>query len=392
MQRSHDPFRDVHVRLRGSRRWSRPALHAFVPAALLLLAGCSKVEAPPPEAPRPVRAIVVGSGAGAASAVYSGEIRARYETRLGFRTSGKVVVRLVEVGSHVRAGQPLLRMDVVQETLQLASSDAEVEAAQSRVKKFRQDVDRTEQLLALKFASQAELDAQRQALTEAEAGLRAAQSRRQISLNQHGFSELRAERNGVVTALAAEVGQVVSAGVPVVSVAVDGEREVQISVPESRVDELRRARLIRVSAWALPGRQWPGTLRELAPDTDNVTRTYLARIAVHGADPSLRLGMTASVQLAEPDAAAGGAFRVPLTAIYDKARQPQVWVIDRKSGLVALRRITLGSALNDEVWVSSGLTAGETVVTAGVHLLTEGQKVSVLQAAAAQSQASEPAK
>ena len=353
----------------------------------MLLTACSKQEEAQPEAPRPVRTVVAGAGSATTTASYSGEVRARYESKLGFRTAGKVVSRLVEVGSHVRTGQVLLRMDIVQESLQVEASEADVEAAQSRVTKLRLDVNRTEQLLNRKFASQAELDQQRQALTEAESGLKSAQARRQLNMNQRGYAELKAERDGVVTAIAAEVGQVVSAGQPVVSVAADGEREIVVSVPESRVNELRQAKKMLVTAWALPSKEWHGSLRELAPDADSVTRTYTARISVQGADASLLLGMTAAVQVIDEGSSGASAIRLPLTAIYDKSGQPQVWVVDKNKGTVATHKVVLGSAQNDEVWISGGLSGGETVVTAGVHLLTEGQVVRLANSAPAAAQA-----
>jgi RND family efflux transporter MFP subunit len=158
-----------------------------------------------------------------------------------------------------------------------------------------------------------------------------------------------------------------------VTVAADGEREVVISIPESRVDELRSAKSLKVSAWARRGKVYHGTLRELAPDTDSVTRTYSARIAVQDADAGLMLGMTASVFAADVDGQR--AIRLPLTAIYDQAGQPVVWVIDDKTAQVAARPVTLGSAQDDNVLIAGGLQGGETVVTAGVHMLRAGQKV-----------------
>lgn len=346
-------------------------------AAVLVLSGCSKPEVTASEAPRPVRTVIAGSGPQSLTTTYSGEVRARYESKIGFRTSGKVVSRLVEVGSHVRSGQALMRMDVVQESLQVAASEADVEAAQSRVAKLRQDIERTEQLLSKKYASQAELDQLTHAMTEAQAGLKAAQAKRQLNVNQRGYSELTAERDGVVTALAAEVGQVVAAGQPVVTMAADGEREVLVSVPESRVSELQSTKEMKITAWAQPGKMWRGTLRELAPDADSVTRTYLARVSVRDAGPTLLLGMTASVQLAASEPTGSG-IRLPLTAIYDKSGQTQVWLVDSKTETVIPRNVVLGSTQSDDVWITSGLSGGETVVTAGVHLLAKGQKVRLL--------------
>ena len=356
-------------------RLQNGAAAASALTGVLLLSACAPKEVAAPESPRPVRTVVAGATASSTTAAYSGEVRARYENSLSFRTSGKVLTRLVDVGSHVKAGQPLMRLDTVQETLQIASSDADVEASRSRITKLQLDISRTETLLSRKFASQAELDALKQALDEAQAGLKMSLARQQININQRGFSELRAERAGIVTAISAEAGQVVGAGQPVLTVAADGEREVVVSVPESRVDELRQAKDMQVSIWALPGKHYKAVLRELAPDTDTVTRTYSARVRITNTDEALRLGMTAVVNLVDTDTSK--AIRLPLTAIYNKTGDVLVWVLNPKTTQVNARKVVLGDAQNDTVWVKEGLSGGETVVTAGVNLLVEGQKVLV---------------
>ncbi|MBV8665420.1 MAG: efflux RND transporter periplasmic adaptor subunit [Burkholderiaceae bacterium] len=346
----------------------------LVLGALSLLAGCSKAPVTQYEEVRPVRTVVVGQSNGTVGATYSGEIRARYESQLGFRTAGKIATRLVEVGSHVKAGQPLLQLDPSQESLQLVAAGAEVDAAKSRAEQAKVDLQRAESLLSRQFASQAEVDHLKVALEQAEAQLRSAQALKQLNSNQRGYTTLVADRDGVVSALHAETGQVVAAGQPVATVAADGEREVSISIPESRVDELRQAHGLQVSVWAHPGKTWSGTLRELAPDTDGVTRTYSARISIADPDPVLlRLGMTASVFA--PDVDGKSAIRLPLTAIVDNGTARTVWVVDNKTHCVKSRNVTLGSAQNDSVLVTTGLTVGETVVTAGVHMLQPNQQV-----------------
>lgn len=361
---------------------------ALAPLAVVaLLAGCQRHEAEPYEEVRPVQNIVAGRSAGTVGARYSGEVVARYESRLGFRTSGKIAARLVEVGGAVKRGQPLMRLSPEQEALQVVAAGADVDAAKSRVAQGRIDLQRTEQLLARQFASRAELDQQKLALDQAEAQLRAALAQRGVVENQRGYTVLTADRDGVVTAITAETGQVVTAGQSVVTVAGDGDREVAISIPESRLDELRQARGLQVSVWAHPGRSWSGALRELAPGTDSVTRTYSARISIRDPDAQLlRLGMTASVLVSDIEGAS--AIRVPLTAVVDREGHRHVWIVDPKSSRVGLRQISLGSAQDDSVLVTAGLSGGETVVTAGVHMLQPGQRVKLSAAAAADAASS----
>jgi multidrug efflux system membrane fusion protein len=351
---------------------------SLLAAALPLLAACGAKDAPVYEDVRPVYSVVAGATNGSVGATYAGVVQARHESRLGFQASGRVVARLVDVGQPVRRGQVVMRLDPAQEALQVTAADADVAGARNRVAQLEVDVQRTEQLLARQFASQAELDQQRLMLAEAESQLASAVAHQQIKVNQRTYTVLVADRDGVVSAVSAEAGQVVSPGQPVVTVAADGERDVVVSVPESRVDELREAKRLQVSLWAQPGRTYAGRLRELAPDTDSVTRTYAARIAVQQPDETLRLGMTASVFL--PDVDGATSIRLPLTAIRDAEGQPTVWVVDRDTARVAAKPVVLGAAHNHTVLVTSGLAGGETVVTAGTHRLHEGQRVKAVPA------------
>lgn len=346
----------------------------FVLAATVgTLAACGRAPEASVDELRPVRSIVAGSTAGGVDATYSGQVLARHESRLAFQTGGRIVARLVDVGQQVRRGQALMRLDPEQQALQVLAADADADAARSRVAQNQADLQRAEQLLARRFASPAEVEQQRLALAQSESQLRAALAQQRIQVNQRGWTTLVADRDGVVSAIQAESGQVVSPGQPVLTLAGDGAREVLVSVPESRVDELKRARELSVTAWALPGKSWRGSLRELAPDTDSVSRTYAARIAIEAPDASLRLGMTASVHARDVDGRP--ALRLPLTAIVDDDAGPSVWVVDRSSGQVARLRVELGAVQQDAVIVTGGLAGGETVVTAGVHMLHAGQRV-----------------
>ncbi|HEY9101327.1 efflux RND transporter periplasmic adaptor subunit [Chitinimonas sp.] len=345
--------------------WKLALLAAVVATAL---AACSK-EAPKHEDVRPVRTVVVQPASIATGASYSGEVKARRESQLGFRLAGQIIERYVEVGQAVKAGQALMKLDPRDVALQQAS-------AKSQFDKARMDLERAKQLKAQGFVSQSNVD-------QAQVAFDAASSQYKLSSNQGGYTVLKAERAGLVTALNAEVGQVVAAGTPVVKVAEDGEREVVVSIPESRVEELRKAPTLKVSLWAAADKQFDAKLRELAPDTDPVTRTYAARITIIKPDDSVRLGMTANVLLPGVNAQQG--YSLPLTAIYDQDGQPKVWVVNTQTQRVSARPVQLAGARNDVVLVAGGLKAGETVVTAGAHLLHANQAVRL-----AESQLSRP--
>lgn len=327
------------------------------------LAACGKEEAPPSKIERPALTHVVGAQADDSGSVYSGEIRARHETQLGFRIGGKIVERLADAGAVVKAGQPLARLDSADTALQAGAAEAQYQLAEADAKRYRE-------LRAKGFVSQAALDAK-------EAALKSAAAQAGLTRNQSAYTTLRADRNGVVAATLAEAGQVVSAGQPVLRVAYDGEREVAISIPESQLAGLKVGAPAEVTLWAGEGEAavYQGRLRELAPAADPVSRTYPARIALDRADERLALGMTARVSLAGASTGSGQrSYLVPLSAIFQQGDQSAVWVVaaDRS---VALRNVKVAAYRDDGALVAEGLAAGERIVAAGVHKLSAGEKI-----------------
>jgi RND family efflux transporter MFP subunit len=346
----------------------------LVLAVLAGLAGCRAESRTTAEDIRPVRAQRVGAQVGSVSANYSGEIRARHETQLGFMIAGRIQRRLVEVGDVVKVGTPLFQLDPSDAALNANASRSQVESARSQLRQAQGDYQRYANLAKGAYVSRADLDKVRMSLETAQQAVRAAEANYGVAANQAGYTTLRATAAGVVTQIDAEAGQVMQAGQPVVHIAADGERDLVVSVPESRIDELRTAQALKIELWAAPDHHYNGRLRELAPDADSVTRTYEAKVTLVDADPNVRLGMTGKLFVLMP-ALGRGLRRLPLTAIYDANGRPTVWVVDPKTSRVANRPVRLAQAQKDGVLVSEGLRDGDIVVTAGVNLLHAGQKV-----------------
>jgi membrane fusion protein, multidrug efflux system len=346
------------------------------PAALLLaalLAGCSNTsitEVPP----RPVQTQSVVFAADHQRDVYSGEIRARWEAEIGFRVGGKIVERRVEVGDSVRKGQVLARLDPQDLTLAAEATQAQVAAAETDHQWARSELDRQKQLLDRGLSGQAAYDQALNAFKSAEARLEQARAQLAVSLNQAAYAELQADRDGVVTAVRAESGQVVAAGQPVVRLAQPEEKEIQINVPEGRIDALALNRQVSVGLWADPDARLIGSVREIAPGADPLTRTYPVKIALPAeAAAGLQLGMTARVSVPRQDGAI--VALLPMTALYTHDGAPAVWVVDPESQRVTLRNIAIGEYREDGVTVLSGIEDGDLVVTAGVHRLLPEQRV-----------------
>ncbi|MCC2955533.1 efflux RND transporter periplasmic adaptor subunit [Massilia sp. IC2-477] len=350
-------------------------------AVLGLLAGCDK-PAPRVEEVRPVRAITLAAGSGDERVEFSGDVRARYESRLAFRVGGKIVERKVDVGAIVKDGQVLMRLDPQDLRLAEAQARATLRAAETERDLAQADYKRHQNLRAQNFVSQAVLDAKQAALRAAQANVDAARAGLRGQSNQAGYANLASDTDGVVTAVDAEVGQVVSAGAPVVRVARTDEKEVVIGIPEDRVEQLRQASEVSVRLWANRAEAIPGKIREVAPVADPATRTYTVKVSIPPR-PDIRLGMTATVEMATKEASDAATLRVPLSALVQDKGATSVWLVEKgRSGVpaVQLRRVQVAGQSGNDILLSGGVQPGQTVVTAGVHLLKPGQKVRILTA------------
>lgn len=357
--------------------------HRVLPTLLLAtlpwLAACN----PPPPAEESPRTVLVhiATPAPSAGTLFTGEVRARHEVELAFRVGGKIATRLADTGSEIRAGQPLARLDP--NDLQLASgaAAAQLAAAESEVATSRAELERHAGLLAKKFVSQAAFDSRQHALNAALARHEQARAQSRISGNQVAYGTLSAEYPAVVSAVLADAGQVVAAGQPVFRIARPEEKEVLIAVPESRVEEIRKAKIFAVNLWADPKTVVAGELRELGAVADGQTRTYPARIRLIDPPPQVRLGMTARVVLDQP---ASPSMLVPLSAVGDQGNGPFVWVVH--DGKLEQRRVRVEAFREDGATISEGLQAGESVVVAGISRLSAGQSVIARAAPAPASQ------
>lgn len=343
---------------------------------LMGLVACTP--APAPQEPvRAVKVLQVGQTALTTQASYAGEVKARVETRLGFRVAGKLVARHVELGQKVRAGQLLAEVDAQDYRLSVDAAKAQVNAAQTNRDLAGADFKRYKELRDKGFISSAELERRETALKAAQAQLDQAQAQLAGQGNQLGYSQLRADKAGVITGVDAEVGQVVSAGMPVLRLAQDGQRDVLFAVPEDKLSQVKLGQTVQVQTWGSQATQ-TAVVHEIAASADPVTRTFPVRVALK--DATAPLGSTVSVLLS-PQAAAAQVITLPTTAIRQEAGKTSVWVLDTATMTVKSTVIEVASVQGNEVVVSSGLSVGQQVVAAGVHVLTPGQKVTVYQPA-----------
>ena len=360
--------------------------------SLLLLAAACGDEKTVAEAPRPVLTQTVIPGASATREVYSGEIRARHETDLGFRVAGKLVARTADAGARVRKGQVLARLDPQDARLAAQAAAAQAAAAEGDFALAKSELDRHADLLARKFISQSAFDAKQNAYNAARARVEQSRSQAAISANQEGYTTLTADADGVVLSVSAEPGQVVAAGQPVLRLAHSGEKEVVVNAPESQLARFKVGQPVLISVWADASNVFVGRVREIAGGADAVTRTYAVRIAAPSAPEQAQLGMSANVVLNSGEDPT--LVLLPLTALARDGANAAVWVVDPASSKVKLRSVVLGQYREDGVTITAGLHPGDVVVTAGVHKLRPDQQVRLAQSAppAAAKPAAAPAR
>lgn len=340
--------------------------------ALLLLtalAACKEPE-PPREVIRPAQIWTVSGQAASAATAYSGTVQARHEALLGFRIPGKLSERRVELGSHVQAGQVLAKLDTRDLNLQLASHRANLAAAEAELTQARNELARLRSLYEQRFIGKATLDQAQAAFDAATARVSAARAQVSLAENQAQYTALIADRPGIITKVAAEVGQVVAAGQPVFTVAYDGEREVHVRVGEATAQAMPVGTPLQVRLGSAPEPLFNGQVREIAPALDT-SRSVLVKVALLGAPRDLRLGLTADVLL--PAAQGEASYWLPASALFQQGASPAVWVLDANER-VSLHAIEVLAYREDSLLVR-GLSDGTRVVAAGVHRLSEGQTV-----------------
>ncbi len=353
---------------------SMTSLRSIATLVLLtgVLAACGAKDKPA-EPVRPVQLTQVRLGGANTTAVFAGEVKPRYEADLGFRIGGKLVARYADMGARVKKGQPLARIDPADVGLQAEAAKAQVAATETEWKFAQAEYDRYQSLLKEKFISASALDAKRNTLDANRAKYEQAKANLAVAQNQASYATLVASDDGVITAVNADSGQVVTAGQAVFRLARAEQREVAISVPENRIGELTGARQLFVALWANPQKLYPAKVREVSPSVDAVTRTFAVRVAIANPDPAVQWGMTANVGVLG-DGAPNSAV-LPSTSIYQQEGKPAVWRFDPVTKQVSLAPITIGQYREDGILVTSGVRDGDWIVAAGVHKLLPGQVV-----------------
>jgi membrane fusion protein, multidrug efflux system len=360
--------------LSGGTRWRGLARRWVILGVVAAIAGCKGEAAiEEKEVVRPVKVATVSAAPQERTLTYSGVVRPRIESSIGFRVSGKIVDRAVNVGDRVKLGQTIARLDDTDLQLAESSAKAAVAAARTRSDVSRDNLERAKPLLAKQFISQASYDIRRNEHDAAVSALESAEAQLRQAANATSYATLKADKAGIVTAVMSEPGQVVNAGQAVIALAESGEVEVAIGVPEQDAGRLAVGQRAGVALWAGPDKAADGRIREIAGQADAASRTYAVRVAVGNPPQTMRLGMTATVAVRIDGE--GPSLVVPLTALTKADGSPAVFVVDTEKKTVRRMPVTIAGTADEGVKIAGGLNPGDIVVTAGVQFLRDGMRV-----------------
>lgn len=349
-------------------------------ALVLPLAACEQDEAPVES--RLVRTLVVEPRPISEARQSIGEIRPRYESDLSFRVAGKILTRLVDVGVSVKRGDTLATLDTEDYRNRLRSAEADVSSAEAELAEAQSTEARQAKLLKEGWTARAAYDPMLRNLRAAEAKLRAANANRDLIRDQLNYTELKADFDGVITAVGAEAGQNVNAGQMVVKLARPDEKDAVFSIAETAFTSVSNSKP-EVIVWPLsdPDLTVEGEVREVSPVADPATRTYTVKVTLRNPPPQLRFGMSIAGRLKGDSALA---VALPPAALFEKDGSPAVWAFDPRSGRLTLRPVTVARYEGDAVVIAGGLAKGDIIVTAGVNTLTVGQRVRLADSSLAQ--------
>jgi len=344
-----------------------------------LLMGCSKQDKDVKSLPRPVKVFRVEKIDDKIVTPYAGQVQARFETTLSFRVAGKIIARPVEIGDFVHKGQLLAKLDTSDYHLSVESIKAQLKSAIADRDFAKDDLARYRELLNQKVISPPDFDRHQTVYKNAQERVAALEAQLKQTTNQLDYTELSADRDGVITALDVEKGQVVAAGQSIVKLAQLDEKEIHFDIPEQRVAEIKNHQSVTVGLWSAGERKFNAKIREISATADSTSRTYRAKATLLDGQEEARLGMTATVWIAADKTQQ---IAVPLSAVFTSQNQPtqqKVWLIDEATSTVQAVPVQLGNVLPNELVSVEGLQTGQLIVNAGVQRLKEGQSVRLLE-------------
>lgn len=354
-----------------------PSRKLLIVGLALALSACNEASSNNAVEMRPVRTTIAKPQPIENGRSGVGEIKPRYESDIGFRISGKLVARLVDVGAGVRQGDVLARLDDQDYRNRLRSAEADIVAADAVLDESRNAEARQRFLLGRGVTTQANYDTAVKNLRSNEAKVESARAAMEIARDQLRYAVLVADFDGIVTAVGAEPGQIVNTGQMVVRLARPAEKDAVFAVAEAEFHtNPKQPPEVAVSLLSDPTITATGHVREISPVADPTTRTFQVKVTLKAPPEAMRFGASVMGRL---KAALPEVILLPGAALFDQGGHPAVWIVDPATMTVSLKRVTVDRYEADRIVVSEGLANGDVIVTAGVNRLRESQAVRLIE-------------
>jgi RND family efflux transporter MFP subunit len=368
----HNSLNQTGVVQTNGKRKLRSLAGLAVALVATTLSGCNDRAAAPTTRATFVRTEIVQPRGKQASVTLTGEVRARLQADLSFRVSGRVIERLADVGSQVQAGQVLALLDPAEQQADVDAAGAAVAAAESQLRVAKATFERQKSLISSGFTTRPSYDQAQEGLRTAEGAFEAAKAQLGSANEALGYTALRAEAAGVITARSVEVGQVVQAAQPVFTLAQDGDRDAVFDVYESIFFADLDGNRVSLTLVSDPNVSASGYVKEVSPAIDAKSSTIRVKVAIQDPPAAMTLG---SAVAGTAKTKAQQQIALPWTALMAAGSRPAVWIIDPTTRTASLKPVTVGGYEAGGVVIEAGLEPGERVVIDGGKLLSAGQPV-----------------
>ncbi|MER9731830.1 efflux RND transporter periplasmic adaptor subunit [Mesorhizobium sp. M0217] len=322
---------------------------------------------------RPIRSAVAEAKDLGETIMQTGEVRPRLETAMSFRLNGQLTYR-AETGSTVRAGDIVAAVDKTPSNNNLLTATAEQASAKSAVALAEMTAERSQDLFAKNVTSKAQMQETQANLEAAQARLEVAAATLASAKETLSYTELKAQRDGIISSVAANEGQVVNAGQVVVTLISKEERDAVFDIPERLLALKSSDPVVDVSLISNPDIDARGRVREITPAADASTRTFRVKVALDGASNEMPFG---SAVLGKIVLSPKKLFQLPASALTNDGGASAVFVYDRATGKLQYRKVHLERFDDNDLLISAGLSNGDIVATAGVSKLRDGEVVTL---------------
>ena len=364
----------------SAKRPGHIAGFAFVVFVLATLSACGGADEATEEILRPVRYATVSDSAVTRTRSFSGIAKSSLESRLSFKVAGTITNAPAQIGQKLDKGDLIAEIDPASYALQEQQAQASLVEAEANNRRAAANYDRTKGLYANNNSSLNDLEAARAEAESAQAVVRSAGKALEIARLNISYTRLTADADCSIASLDVEVNENVSSGQQVAAVSCGDEFEVKLDVPESLIASVTELMSVTVQFGSIPGQVFSGQVSEVSIASSSGSAAFPVVVKVMEQHPSLRSGLAAEVIFrfhSEEDQPEGAVL--PVTAIIHDQNGTFVFIADvvgdSDEAIVQRREVTLGELSQSGIEVIRGLETGDRLITAGVSVIREGQRV-----------------